>query len=93
MAVCFNDTSDQIVSGGLDNELKVSPGVLLLLNTINILHRTYPYFFFTQVWDLRRNDMVYTMQGHMDTITGLRLSPNGYYLLSNSMDNTGELYT
>ena len=31
------------------------------------------------------------MAGHNDTITGLSLSPSGYYCLSNSMDNTGEL--
>ena len=43
----------------------------------------------SQVWDLRHNGMVYTMSGHSDTITGLKLSPNGNYILSNSMDNTG----
>ncbi len=43
-----------------------------------------------QVWDMRRNEVVYTLNGHADTVTGLCLSPNGHYLLSNSMDNTGE---
>ena len=34
--------------------------------------------------------MVYSMRGHGDTVTGLCLSPNGYYILSNGMDNTGK---
>ena len=42
-----------------------------------------------KVWDLRRNDVIFSMKGHSDTITGLRLSPSGNYVLSNSMDNTG----
>ncbi len=29
-----------------------------------------------------------SLPGHTDTITGLQLSPDGHYLLSNSMDNT-----
>ncbi len=45
---------------------------------------------FLQVWDLRNNELCYEMAGHMDTITGLEVSPNGHYLLSNSMDDTGQ---
>ena len=30
------------------------------------------------------------MNGHTDTVTGLRLSPDGSFLLSNAMDNTGK---
>ena len=30
-----------------------------------------------QVWDLRKNDVLYRMQGHADTVTGMRLSPDG----------------
>lgn len=40
------------------------------------------------VWDLRSGSMQDSMQGHLDTITGLSLSPDGIHLLSNSMDNT-----
>ena len=41
------------------------------------------------MWDLRRDDAAaWTLQGHSDTITGMRLSPNGTHLLTNSMDNT-----
>lgn len=43
-----------------------------------------------QVWDLRQNKLIYSMQGHGDSVTGLSLSSEGSYLLSNSMDNSGE---
>ncbi|ESO00618.1 hypothetical protein HELRODRAFT_185760 [Helobdella robusta] len=65
-SVCFSDTSEQVISGGIDNDLKV--------------------------WDLRKNDVVYAMKGHMDTVTGLRLSPDGSYLLSTAMDNTVRIW-
>ena len=29
------------------------------------------------------------MPGHTDTVTGFKLSPDGSFLLSNAMDNTG----
>ena len=32
--------------------------------------------------------MAYTLEGHKDTVTGLKLSPDGNHVLSNSMDNT-----
>lgn len=40
------------------------------------------------VWDLRSSSLDYKMHGHQDTVTGLSLSPDGFHLLSNSMDNT-----
>lgn len=40
------------------------------------------------VWDLKQRGLHYNMLGHQDTITGLSVSPDGYHLLSNSMDNT-----
>ena len=43
-----------------------------------------------QVWDLRKDDVLYTLSGHNDTVTGISVSPDGSYLLSNAMDNTGE---
>jgi len=43
-----------------------------------------------QVWDLRQNKLIYSMQGHGDSVTGLSLSADGSYLLSNSMDNSGK---
>ena len=63
LSVVFNEAADQIVSGGLDNELKV--------------------------WDMRKNGLLYEMKGHTDSPTGLSLSPDGAYLASNAMDNTG----
>lgn len=41
-----------------------------------------------QVWDVRKKEILYTLRGHTDTVTGLRLSADGSYLLSNSMDNS-----
>lgn len=41
-----------------------------------------------KVWDLRKNATLYKLKGHADTITGLSLSPDGSYVLSNAMDNT-----
>ena len=38
--------------------------------------------------DLRKKDIKYILKGHTDTITGFSLSPDGSYLLSNSMDHT-----
>lgn len=42
-----------------------------------------------KVWDLRKeNEVVMTMEGHSDTITGMEISPTGTHILTNSMDNT-----
>ena len=41
-----------------------------------------------KVWDTRKKAVVYTMLGHNDTITSLRVSPDSQSLLSNSMDST-----
>ena len=40
------------------------------------------------VWDLRREEVSLTLKGHGDSITGMRVSPDGTHLLTNSMDNT-----
>jgi len=37
-------------------------------------------------WDIRKGEVSYLMSDHIDTITGLTLSPDGCYLLSNAMD-------
>merc|ERR1712118_409342 len=39
-----------------------------------------------KTYDLRTRKISSTLFGHNDTITSLRLSPSGAYLLSNSMD-------
>ena len=41
------------------------------------------------MWDVRKKEISYVLKGHQDTLTGLRLSNDGSYLLSNAMDNTG----
>ncbi|XP_014663595.1 PREDICTED: U5 small nuclear ribonucleoprotein 40 kDa protein-like [Priapulus caudatus] len=45
-----------------------------------------------KVWDLRKNAVLYEMRGHSDTLTGLRLSPDGSYLLSNAMDSSVRIW-
>lgn len=40
------------------------------------------------VWDTRKKAVVYSMIGHHDTISSLRVSPDSQTLLSNSMDST-----
>jgi Prp8 binding protein len=41
-----------------------------------------------KVWDMRRKAVIYSMLGHTDTISSLRVSPDSQSLLSNSMDST-----
>lgn len=41
-----------------------------------------------KVWDARKQEVLYTMNGHTDTITSLQVSPDSQYLLSNSLDAT-----
>jgi len=41
-----------------------------------------------KVWDMNKRSVSMVLEGHTDTVTGLRVSPDGSYLLSNSMDNT-----
>lgn len=63
LAVTFNETGDQIISGGIDNDVKI--------------------------WDTRKNGLLHALKGHSDSVTGLSLSPDGNFVASNSMDNTG----
>jgi Prp8 binding protein len=44
-----------------------------------------------KVWDIRKNALLYRMKGHIDCPTGLSLSPDGSYIASNAMDNTGKI--
>uniref|UniRef100_A0A7S2TVT0 Uncharacterized protein n=1 Tax=Lotharella oceanica TaxID=641309 RepID=A0A7S2TVT0_9EUKA len=39
-------------------------------------------------WDLRKEKVLYKLSGHKDCVTGMELSMDGRYLLSNSMDNS-----
>lgn len=40
------------------------------------------------VWELRKGAVAFKLQGHGDTVTGMRVSPDGNHLLTNSMDKT-----
>merc|ERR1711934_740160 len=39
-------------------------------------------------WDRRKNAVSFKLEGHGDTLTALRLSPDGSYLMSNAMDSS-----
>jgi Prp8 binding protein len=41
-----------------------------------------------KIYNLKKKQLEFSLVGHTDTITGLSLSNDGNYLLSNSMDNT-----
>jgi len=45
-----------------------------------------------KMWDLKSGKVHTEMQGHIDTITSLSLSPDGNHVLSNSMDNTVRMW-
>ncbi|KAF1985692.1 WD40 repeat-like protein [Aulographum hederae CBS 113979] len=40
------------------------------------------------VWDIRKQDVAYSLLGHTDTVTSLEVSPDNQSLLSNSHDNS-----
>ncbi|CAK7568199.1 MAG: hypothetical protein SEPTF4163_006183 [Sporothrix epigloea] len=44
------------------------------------------------VWDVRKKAVVYTLYGHRDTVTSLRVSPDSQSLLSLSMDTTARTW-
>lgn len=41
-----------------------------------------------RAWDRRNESVVFTLEGHQDSVTGMSLSPDGASLLTNSMDKT-----
>lgn len=41
MSVCFNDTADQVITGGLDNEIKVRILLLIFLYLRYIVEHVY----------------------------------------------------
>ena len=65
-AVQFNDDPSQVISAGIDNDLKI--------------------------WDTRKNSVLTEMSGHTDTVTGMKLSPDGAHVLTNAMDNTVRMW-
>ncbi len=45
-----------------------------------------------KVWDVRKKAVVYSMLGHQDTVTSLRVSPDAQSLLSYAMDSTARTW-
>ncbi|KAI8964319.1 WD40 repeat-like protein [Daldinia sp. FL1419] len=45
-----------------------------------------------KVWDMRKKAVVYSMLGHNDTVTSLRVSPDSQSLLSYSHDSTAKTW-
>ncbi|EGO55913.1 hypothetical protein NEUTE1DRAFT_148308 [Neurospora tetrasperma FGSC 2508] len=45
-----------------------------------------------KVWDVRKKAVVYSMIGHQDTVTTLRVSPDSQQLLSYAMDSTARTW-
>eukprot|EP00013_Stygamoeba_regulata_P024951 CAMPEP_0177665746 /NCGR_PEP_ID=MMETSP0447-20121125/21219_1 /TAXON_ID=0 /ORGANISM="Stygamoeba regulata, Strain BSH-02190019" /LENGTH=360 /DNA_ID=CAMNT_0019171861 /DNA_START=46 /DNA_END=1128 /DNA_ORIENTATION=- len=45
-----------------------------------------------KAWDMRTRTVKYTLTNHTNTVTSLCVSPDGSYLLSNSMDNTLKMF-
>ncbi|KAI0121028.1 WD40-repeat-containing domain protein [Xylariales sp. AK1849] len=45
-----------------------------------------------KVWDMRKKAVVYSMLGHNDTVTSLRVSPDAQSLLSHSHDSTAKTW-
>ena len=41
-----------------------------------------------KVWDARKQEVIYSLKGHMDTVSSLEISPDSQILLSNSHDST-----
>lgn len=44
------------------------------------------------IWDIRTGEVQNRLQGHTDTVTGIKISPDGNYLLSSSMDNSCKIW-
>jgi Prp8 binding protein len=82
-AVCEIKEKYQLtaVAWGLDGTMIYTGGID---NVIKVLKFTK-----NQTYDIRNSEVpVYTLEGHADSITGLRISPDGTNLLSNSFDNS-----
>lgn len=79
-AVCFDDTAEHVFSGGIDNDIKVWD--LRMGASFHIC--------FTWISCSPLQNLEYRLPGHADTVTGLALSADGAYLLSNSMDCSGK---
>jgi len=66
LAVSFDDVSERIFAGSIDNCIRV--------------------------YNLRKGAEEGVLEGHTDSVTGVDLSKDGSYLLSNSMDQTVRMW-
>lgn len=82
LACTFNESAEMIVSAGVDNVLKMWDMRKPSSSSSSKGGKGD--------MDTGEDDKVavVTIRGHTDTVTGLRLSPDGNYVASNSMDNT-----
>ena len=96
-AVCFGGMGNEVYSGSIDNTIQVRGQAQPLQgrhrplkhrSTLVALRMRACLSAARQVWDLRRQAVSLTLTGHADSITSLRLSPEGGHVLSNSMDST-----
>jgi Prp8 binding protein len=79
-SVCWGADGQNVYIGALDNEIHVR--IWYLDTHVYMLNQSLP-----QVYDVRKNEQVYSLTGHSDTPTSLALSPNGSYLLSPSFSS------
>lgn len=94
---------ERVVSGSDDNTIKmwdprakshIANYELNYQITSVAFNATNEYVFFggldnsIKALNLRKNDIEFGLLGHTDTVTGISVSKNGNYLLSNAMDNT-----
>ena len=86
-SVCMSHDSNFVYSGGIDNCIRYSLQLNIVIEFNNCI-----IFSLCRKWDLRKyqTNMLpdLTLKGHLDTITGLALSPDGSYILSNAMDSS-----
>lgn len=83
-SVCWSTDGANVYIGAIDNEIHVRFSPFLL--------RCFTDWRSSQVYDIRKNEQVYTLTGHTDTPTSLSLSPNGSYLLSPSLSSTALIH-
>lgn len=84
-ATCVAWSADgaTIYAGGLDNVIHVCG----LFMNLDMVLKQHP-----KVLDLRKQEEVSVLSGHVDTPTGLAISPNGSYLLSPSFSSQAVIH-
>ena len=82
--VCWSADGQHVYVAAMDNEIHVR---ILFCLCLKQLVPQAEMGYCAQVYDVRKNQEVYTLTGHTDTPTSLALSPNGSYLLSPSFSS------